>query len=118
MRAHVEAVADLRSLHRSETGHGQLAWRALFDGQGIYWTIKNYTGHRRSVATDLGKSLPPTDVEKADEAIRTWVSKEFEPTRAKNIGERQKLKSYLLINLAVQTDLLIFFGQWLFKSAF
>jgi hypothetical protein len=83
LRCHIDAVADLRASHISETGHGKLAWRALFDGQGIYWTIKNYAEHRKSEAASCGKSLPMTDVEKAYDAItKEWIPNEFEKFRA------------------------------------
>ncbi|MHB8712504.1 MAG: ParB N-terminal domain-containing protein [Trichloromonadaceae bacterium] len=101
MHAHVKAVADLRASHLSETGFGKLAWRALFDGQGVYWTIKNYTEHRRAEANSRGIDLPITDVEKAYEAItQTWIPKEFEVSRAKhywNLGNNAPSTEQLAI---------------------
>jgi DNA-sulfur modification-associated len=89
-RSHVSAVAEVRDAHRGESGHAGLAWRALFDGQGIYWTLERYTLHRRrrrrELVKQLGKaaSLPEVMTEHAYATIvDKWIPKEFKQSRAR-----------------------------------
>ena len=85
-RAHHDAVAHLRAKHRDETDHGALAWRALFDGQGVLWTLETYAKHRAELRDDLrkvGQTLPKVRIESAYNTIcNEWIPKEFEPRRA------------------------------------
>lgn len=81
--AHIQAVTSLKNEHALDTGPGRLAWKALFDGQGIYWTLQEYFDSRVKKERDLGHDLPPTAVGNAYKMITTkWIPIEFIPSRA------------------------------------
>ena len=85
-KCHIDAVADLRAAHASEhTSHGALAKRALFDGQGIFWTLEHYAiARRRRRAALKGVGVPMLDIEKAYASIvDDWLPKEFMRGRAR-----------------------------------
>jgi hypothetical protein len=93
-RAHNQAVSALRAAHQAETGHGALAWRALFDGQGVFWTVENYANDRETFRREqvkAGAPKPPEgQLEKAYRAIRDeWIPREFVPTRASNYLQKK-----------------------------
>lgn len=87
-QAHYDAVVDLRLNKQHETGHGALAYRALFDGQGVYWTLENYTQSRKKRRKELesiGQQLPMLKIEDAYKAIQeVWLPEEFFPLRSKH----------------------------------
>ncbi len=83
-QAHHRAVAQLKASHRDETGHGRLAWRALFDGQGVLWTLIDYAESRAELRRKHKElALPDIQIEQAYRAIHAdWIPKEFVPKRA------------------------------------
>lgn len=93
--AHHQAVTDLRAGHQTETGHGRLAYRAMFEGQGVFWTIQSYAetrGERRKELKKIGGDLPTLEIEKAYKAItEQWLPKEFQPARAMRLFELKDL---------------------------
>lgn len=80
--AHAEAVAAIKERYRKETEHGLVAWKALFDGQGVYWTVKSHAEDRARQRRESGVELEPTRVETAYELINSDWLPEFRRQRA------------------------------------
>ena len=83
--SHIKAVVDLKNAHRSEDGHGALAYKCLFDGQGILWTVEQHTLHREELRASkklVGKDLPVAQIELAYKTIKKWLDGEFSRKRA------------------------------------
>lgn len=97
-KVHAEAVAALRAAHMNETGHGQLANRALFDGQGVFWTLEYYARARKRLRSELRKTnqeLPELDIERAYASIMNdWIPKGFAVDRASRFWSRSKVEEW------------------------
>lgn len=105
--AHSRAVVELRAKHSSESGPGNLAYKALFDGQGIYWTIEKYTEHirqRRSEPENKGKQIPVTQIEIVYDTINRWLDGEFVRQRAANFFQVKDSSKIIDAELQIATN--------------
>lgn len=102
-KAHADALAQLKENWLPDEAIAQLAFDALFNGVGMYWTLResaNYYGELQQVA---GATVLKPDVVKAWELIAT-KQKEFETIRATFlVGDPGKLSAANQMYLSANT---------------
>lgn len=87
--AHNRAVYHLKEAHKVESGHANLAYKALFEGQGILWTIEKYS-ERRKEERKNNPLLPDSQIENAYKTAENWIENEFNKTRARFYWDLKK----------------------------
>lgn len=72
-KKHIEAVDSKATSTAAETGAAKLARQALFEGQGLYFTLQEYTEGRRLARRD-NPELPGSKAEQAWGILGGWVA--------------------------------------------